>query len=42
MTFAMVGDGAIGPVAKAIGDAYFGLARGDDVAHPEWRTPVYR
>jgi branched-chain amino acid aminotransferase len=37
-----VGDGAIGPVAKAIGGAYFALARGDDAAHPEWRTPVYR
>ena len=37
-----VGTGAIGPVATAIGDRYFAIARGDDGAHPEWRTPVYR
>lgn len=37
-----VGTGAIGPVAKAIGDRYYALARGDDRAHPEWRTAVYR
>jgi branched-chain amino acid aminotransferase len=37
-----VGTGAIGPVAKAIGDRYYGLAHGDDRAHPEWRTAVYR
>ena len=36
-----VGSGAIGPIAKAIGDRYFAIARGDDPAHPEWRTPVY-
>jgi branched-chain amino acid aminotransferase len=36
-----VGDGAIGPIAKAIGDRYFAIARGDDASHPEWRTPVY-
>ena len=36
-----VGDGAIGPIAKAIGDRYFAIARGDDRAHPEWRTAVY-
>jgi branched-chain amino acid aminotransferase len=37
-----VGDGGIGPVTKAIGDRYFAIARGDDAAHPEWRTAVYR
>jgi len=35
-----VGGGAIGPVAKAIGDLYFAIARGDDARHPEWRTAV--
>src|SRR5436189_194143 len=38
----IVGDGAIGPVAKKIGEVYFGLAHGDDKGHPEWRTAVYR
>jgi branched-chain amino acid aminotransferase len=37
-----VGTGAIGPIATAIGDRYFAIARGDDAAHPEWRTAVYR
>jgi branched-chain amino acid aminotransferase len=37
-----VGSGAIGPIAKAIGDRYFAIARGDDASHPEWRTAVYR
>ncbi len=37
-----VGDGAIGPVAKAIGDLYFAIARGDDARHAEWRTEVTR
>ena len=37
-----VGDGTIGPVAKAIGDLYFAIARGDDPRHPEWRTAVPR
>ena len=36
-----IGDGAIGPVTKAIGDRYFAVARGDDPAHPEWRTAVF-
>jgi branched-chain amino acid aminotransferase len=36
-----VGGGAIGPIAKAIGDRYFAVARGDDPAHPEWRTAVF-
>jgi hypothetical protein len=38
----VVGEGAIGPVAKKIGDVYFGLAHGDDKRRPEWRTAVYR
>ena len=37
-----VGTGAIGPVATRIGDRYYAIARGDDDAHPEWRTAVYR
>ncbi len=37
-----VGSGTIGPVASAIGERYFAIARGDDPAHPEWRTAVYR
>jgi branched-chain amino acid aminotransferase len=37
-----IGDGQIGPVAKKIGDLYFGIARGDDKRHSEWRTAVYR
>jgi len=36
-----VGGGTIGPIAKAIGDRYFAIARGDDASHPEWRTAVY-
>jgi branched-chain amino acid aminotransferase len=36
-----VGGGTIGPIANAIGDRYFAIARGDDTAHPEWRTAVY-
>lgn len=37
-----VGTGSIGPVASRIGDRYDALAHGDDPAHPEWRTAVYR
>jgi branched-chain amino acid aminotransferase len=37
-----VGDGRIGPVAKKIGELYFGIAHGDDPRHAEWRTAVYR
>jgi branched-chain amino acid aminotransferase len=37
-----VADGAVGPIAKTIGDAYFAIARGDDRSHPEWRTAVGR
>jgi len=36
-----VGDGRIGPIGRAIGERYFAIARGDDPAHAEWRTPVY-
>lgn len=36
-----VGDGRIGPIGRAIGERYFAIARGDDHAHAEWRTPVY-
>ena len=38
----VVGDGGIGPIAKKIGEVYFGIAHGDDKRHPEWRTAVYR
>jgi branched-chain amino acid aminotransferase len=38
----VVGDGAIGPVARRIGEAYYAIARGDDARHAEWRTAVYR
>ena len=37
-----VGSGAIGPVSRALSDLYMAIARGDDLAHPEWRTAVYR
>ena len=37
-----VGGGSIGPIATAIGDRYLAIARGDDAAHAEWRTEVYR
>jgi branched-chain amino acid aminotransferase len=38
----VVGDGAIGPIAKKIGEVYFAIAHGDDERHAEWRTAVYR
>ena len=38
----LVGTGTIGPVATAVGERYFAIARGNDAAHPEWRTGVYR
>src|SRR5438552_5638103 len=38
----VIGDGAIGPVARKIGEVYFGIAHGDDKRHAEWRTAVYR
>ena len=36
-----VGGGRKGPVTAAIQDTYFRVARGQDNAYPEWRTPVY-
>ena len=36
-----IGGGAIGPVARALAERYFAVARGDDPAHPEWRAAVY-
>ena len=36
-----VGAGRKGPVTAAIQDAYFRVARGQDNAHPEWRSAVY-
>jgi branched-chain amino acid aminotransferase len=36
-----VADGAIGPVARRIGEAYLRIALGDDPRHAEWRTAVY-
>ena len=36
-----VGAGRKGPVTAAIQDTYFRVARGQDNAYPEWRTPVY-
>ena len=38
----VVGEGAIGPIAKKIGEVYFAIAHGDDKRHAEWRTAVYR
>jgi branched-chain amino acid aminotransferase len=38
----VIGEGMIGPVAKKIGEVYFGIAHGDDKRHAEWRTAVYR
>jgi branched-chain amino acid aminotransferase len=37
----IVGDGAIGPITRRIGDLYYAIARGDDARRPEWRTGVY-
>lgn len=37
-----IGNGAIGPVSRALADRYTAIARGEDPRHPEWRTPVYR
>lgn len=38
----VVGSGRKGPVTAAIQETYFRVARGQDNAYPEWRTPVYR
>lgn len=37
-----VGNGRMGPLTAAIQDTYFRVARGQDNAYPQWRTPVYR
>jgi branched-chain amino acid aminotransferase len=37
-----VGDGAIGPISRALAELYTGIARGDDARRAEWRTAVYR
>ncbi len=36
-----VGDGRVGPIAKAIQATYLDVARGQVAAHREWLTPVY-
>lgn len=36
-----VGSGKVGPVARTLAERYFAVARGDEAAHPEWRTAVY-
>lgn len=36
-----VGDGAIGPLTKALQRAYFDVCDGTAEAHPEWRMPVW-
>ena len=36
-----VGTGSPGGLTKEIQRIYFAIARGEDPAHPEWRTPVY-
>ena len=36
-----VGDGAIGPVSRALASSYTAIARGQDARYPEWRTAVY-
>ena len=37
-----IGTGDVGPVTKAISNAYMNLVRGTDTRHPEWRTPTYK
>ncbi|MDX5359737.1 MAG: branched-chain amino acid transaminase [Alphaproteobacteria bacterium] len=36
-----VGAGTVGPITAELQRRYFGVARGTDTAHPDWRTPVY-
>ena len=36
-----VGDGAVGPVTRALQRQYLDVAHGRDAAFSEWRTPVY-
>ena len=37
-----VGDGEVGPVSRALSQAYTAIAHGDDARYAEWRTAVYR
>ena len=37
-----VGDGEVGPVSRALSQAYAAIAHGDDARYAEWRTAVYR
>ena len=37
-----VGDGSVGPITRAIRNAYAKIVRGTDRRYPEWRTPVWR
>ena len=37
-----LGTGEVGPITRAISNAYMALVRGADPRHPEWRTPTYR
>ena len=37
-----LGTGQVGPVTRAIENAYMTLVRGGDDRHPEWRTPTYK
>ncbi len=36
-----IGDGAVGPMTRALQKHYLDIAQGIDPAHAEWRTPVY-
>jgi branched-chain amino acid aminotransferase len=36
-----LGDGQVGPVSKALSDAYMNVVRGVDRRFAEWRTPTY-
>ena len=36
-----IGNGEVGPTVRRLQDVFFGIATGDSVDHPEWRTPVY-
>ena len=37
----VIGNGAVGPLAKRLQDAYFRAVRGDDPRYRDWLTPVY-
>lgn len=36
-----VGDGAVGPITRAMRELYFQVVRGEVPLYQEWRTPVY-